>query len=593
MGGVSGVGGAGASAGYGGRAAMPRLLVWARAGLFVQAGLSLLGVLAVWLGVDGMSARLAGMLAFAMLPGVVGLVLCRAMWERGRWVPWLVLGVQVWWAWRSLGFLADGSWRGVTQLFLPVATAWLITRPQVREWFALAPEARAVRPEFSLPHMMTWRRDRGQTSTEYVGMLVVVVAVIGSLVTAGFTTEIGRSVGAGICRAIGADCGDAGAGGDTGSPQADDRNDSADPLPQDEPVPGGQEPQGEAEDQPEPEPEPEKKDGDDRNALEKGLDWFGDEVVDPVVDTGKEFGGGVKDKVVEEYYDGPKQLIEGLADDPLGTGKKLATGVVNEVKRPFVETYDACKTASGSPTAGNMNSCGWKIAGRFSPIGAVDLIVDDDVKQSVADGNWARAGGQFMYNGVTTVLPFMKVGKGFSLINKIDKKLPDDKTKDNEKPDPDAKDKDRDPAKCPTGGAKPSSFTPSNGSTRPYARTYHVLAGKTPVLVHNSNCDFKMGVADEKYDKHVLGLDDSGNPTRTPDMPEYDTPDGFERYVADAKALMCPGNCPAAVREAVRSDGVIIRMDSQGRIGMRNGSTITTYFRPDDPLAYFTREAAR
>ncbi|MGA5703846.1 polymorphic toxin-type HINT domain-containing protein [Peterkaempfera bronchialis] len=123
--------------------------------------------------------------------------------------------------------------------------------------------------------------------------------------------------------------------------------------------------------------------------------------------------------------------------------------------------------------------------------------------------------------------------------------------------------------------------------------TYYVLAGETPVLVHNSNCDFKIGVADEKYDKHVLGLDDSGNPTRRPDMPEYDTDDGFERYVADAQALMCPGSCPAAAREAVRSDGVIIRMDSQGRIGMRDGNTITTYFRPDDPLAYFQREAAR
>lgn len=123
--------------------------------------------------------------------------------------------------------------------------------------------------------------------------------------------------------------------------------------------------------------------------------------------------------------------------------------------------------------------------------------------------------------------------------------------------------------------------------------TYYVLAGETPVLVHNSNCDFKIGVADEKYDKHVLGLDDSGNPTRRPDMPEYDTDDGFERYVADAQALMCPGSCPAAAREAVRSDGVIIRMDSQGRIGMRDGNTISTYFRPDDPLAYFQREAAR
>lgn len=251
----------------------------------------------------------------------------------------------------------------------------------------------------------------------------MVVAVIGSLVTAGFTTGIGRALSGAICRAIGADCGDTDAGGEAGSPQADGRYDSTDAPPQDERGPGNQEPQGDAEDQPEPESEPasgpKKKDG--RNPLEKGLDWLKDDVVDPVADTGAKFAGGVKDKVVEEYYDGPKQLFEGLVDDPFGTGKRVAAGVVDEVKRPFEEAYGACKKASGRPTAGNMNSCGWKVAGRFTPFGAVDLVVDDDVKQSVTEGNWGHAGGQFMYNGVTTVLPVLKAGKGFSLVNKIKK----------------------------------------------------------------------------------------------------------------------------------------------------------------------------
>nr|WP_155246095.1 hypothetical protein [Salinispora arenicola] len=40
----------------------------------------------------------------------------------------------------------------------------------------------------------------------------------------------------------------------------------------------------------------------------------------------------------------------------------------------------------------------------------------------------------------------------------------------------------------------------------------YVIAGDTAVLVHN--CDFGPGVADIKYDKHVLGLDDAGNATR-------------------------------------------------------------------------------
>jgi hypothetical protein len=122
-----------------------------------------------------------------------------------------------------------------------------------------------------------------------------------------------------------------------------------------------------------------------------------------------------------------------------------------------------------------------------------------------------------------------------------------------------------------------------------------VIAGDSPVLVHN--CDFGPGVADQKYDKHVLGLDDAGKPTRTPDMPEYDRDGGFEDMVSDAKKLMCGEVCPAGARETKRTlDGVttIIRIDDlSGRVGMRVGNRITSFFRPDDPAAYFEREANR
>ena len=79
-------------------------------------------------------------------------------------------------------------------------------------------------------------------------------------------------------------------------------------------------------------------------------------------------------------------------------------------------------------------------------------------------------------------------------------------------------------------------------------------------------------------------------------MPEYDIvgiDKGFDNYVADAKSLMCPETCPTGAREAIRSDGVVIRLDAHGRIGMRNGSIVTTYFRPDMPAYYFARAAAR
>ena len=129
--------------------------------------------------------------------------------------------------------------------------------------------------------------------------------------------------------------------------------------------------------------------------------------------------------------------------------------------------------------------------------------------------------------------------------------------------------------------------------------TYYVLAGAAPVLVHN--CDFGAGVADQKYDKHVLGLDDDGQPTLTPDMPEYDYDGGFEQMVDDAKALMCTDTCPIGVQETRRTlngQTTIIRLDSQGRVGMRVGNKITTYFRPGvgggpTPQQYFDREANR
>ena len=121
--------------------------------------------------------------------------------------------------------------------------------------------------------------------------------------------------------------------------------------------------------------------------------------------------------------------------------------------------------------------------------------------------------------------------------------------------------------------------------------TYYVFAGDTPVLVHN--CNFRPGVADEHFDKHVLGV---GKKDGRPDMPEYDYDGGFEQYVDDAQSLMCGATCPAGARQTTRHlDGVttIIRMDSSGRVGMRTRNEITTFFRPDTPLKYFEEQAGR
>ncbi|MDT0267661.1 polymorphic toxin-type HINT domain-containing protein [Streptomyces sp. DSM 44915] len=124
--------------------------------------------------------------------------------------------------------------------------------------------------------------------------------------------------------------------------------------------------------------------------------------------------------------------------------------------------------------------------------------------------------------------------------------------------------------------------------------TYYVLAGATPILVHN--CKWDMANLDEHYDKHVFG--EGKRPGEGPDMPEYqhevDGVDGFDRYQQDACALMC-GPRGSNVREVIRSgDGAIIRLDtSTGRIGIMQNGRITSFFRPDDPLAYMENESVR
>lgn len=57
-----------------------------------------------------------------------------------------------------------------------------------------------------------WRRDDGQTAVDYIGMVVVVVAVIAALLATGAGKEIGDAIRVGICRAIGGDCQPARAG---------------------------------------------------------------------------------------------------------------------------------------------------------------------------------------------------------------------------------------------------------------------------------------------------------------------------------------------------------------------------------------------
>ncbi|MGP3984238.1 hypothetical protein [Streptomyces sp. KR80] len=198
--------------------------------MFAATMLGGLGLLGSALATDAMGGRLIGLVLYGAAPGVVGWLLARRVWTGGKGVWTALLAVQVWLIVGGLANIGDGSGHGFTQLFFPTLILFFLTRAESCEWFLLPDLERAERPvrrrprrPFSFARMIRWRRDGGQTSVEYIGLVVVVIAVIGGLVTAGFTTEIGRTVGAKICEVVGTECGEesgthveAGDGADTG-----------------------------------------------------------------------------------------------------------------------------------------------------------------------------------------------------------------------------------------------------------------------------------------------------------------------------------------------------------------------------------------
>ncbi len=109
--------------------------------------------------------------------------------------------------------------------------------------------------------------------------------------------------------------------------------------------------------------------------------------------------------------------------------------------------------------------------------------------------------------------------------------------------------------------------------------TYYVLAGKTPVLVHNSNCFgdkwSDTNNLDEHFRKHgeEMGFDT---------MTEYN-------YAAQDLMCMCDGRRPGV---RMKRDGDVQRFfdPESGEFGSAGPRGIITYFKPDDDLDYFRRQ---
>ncbi|MFE4334876.1 alpha/beta hydrolase [Streptomyces sp. NPDC056831] len=175
--------------------------------LFVVTVVGAIDALVVASSVDAVDGHLLGMVLYASLPGVAGFVLSLYMRTGGVWIWRGLLAVH---AWLTLGALAtlseDTGGQGVTQLVMPVVVIVLLFRAGSREWFGLSPEQRAEHRPFSIARMIKWRRDAGQTAMEYLGMILVVVALIGGLVATGIGGQLTGEIRNAICQLTGSAC---------------------------------------------------------------------------------------------------------------------------------------------------------------------------------------------------------------------------------------------------------------------------------------------------------------------------------------------------------------------------------------------------
>lgn len=199
----------GPARGSAGRRELPRPLNTVRVLLLVLFGATVLGALGLFgsaLAVDALGAEVIGILLYAAAPGILGLLLARHVRTGGKRVWWGLVAVQVWLVLGGVANIGDGSAHGFPQLLLPVLILVFLTRQQSRAWFLLPPGERGERPKFSLPHMITWRRDRGQTALEYLGLVLIVVALIAAMALSGVGGRITAELQSAICSLSGYSC---------------------------------------------------------------------------------------------------------------------------------------------------------------------------------------------------------------------------------------------------------------------------------------------------------------------------------------------------------------------------------------------------
>ncbi|MFD3650306.1 alpha/beta hydrolase [Streptomyces cyaneofuscatus] len=192
--------------------------------LFVATLLGAIGALSTASSVDAVDGHLIGLLLYASLPGISAFALSLYVRTGGVGVWRGLFGVQVWLVLGAVAELSGGAGaQGVARLALPVAVALLLARPGCRRWFRLGAGERAGRRSFSLARMVRLRRDGGQSALEYLGLVLVVVALVGAMTATGIGQQLTTEMRAAICSLTGSSCPAAGSdviagpGGGSGS----------------------------------------------------------------------------------------------------------------------------------------------------------------------------------------------------------------------------------------------------------------------------------------------------------------------------------------------------------------------------------------
>ncbi|MFG2334079.1 colicin E3/pyocin S6 family cytotoxin [Streptomyces sp. NPDC048604] len=393
------------------------------------------------------SGGLFGLLIHDSLPAVAGLVLARRVWTGGRYVRWGLLAVAAVVTLQALGSLRYGDPRGFTQLLLPVTLIVLLCRPAAREWFSRSAEERPEPRPFSFARMILWRsRDEGQNTLEYVGLIVIVVAVIAALLATNMGPELSSRFSSAICTVTG--------GGDCGG----GKGDGSDPVAEG-PGEGGTKPEDGTGDQDGPAGgDYSTQDGSEDGPAERspGRAKDAEALVARWIENDEQNEKTAVDHLRDVFAAPAKSVFEDVKDfasDPIGETWGGVEGFTNYTKDWFSDRGDSIVDAWND---GNPLKSGWLVIStpaNFTFDLAVELVVD---KENFKKGNWGAAFGNTFLNIASMASPrfFTK----FKNLGKSDGKKPDKKKPDGKKPEekkPEEKKPEDEPTTCPAGHSFP------------------------------------------------------------------------------------------------------------------------------------------